>query len=176
MSAIISDCGLYRYRLDRDCGLPFEGSKVFAYFGINPSTADAKLDDSTVRKWRGFTMRNGGHRFIVGNVFCYRATDPRDIGFSNDLRTYINGLPAPSNHQVNLAHIQAMIDEADVLVPCWGNTNKVAKGVRYCFAEMLELLTGSGKPVLHFGTTKSGQPLHPLMLGYDTSLTPWVTP
>lgn len=53
---------------------------MFAYIGINRSTADATLDDSTVRKWRSFTIRNGGHRFIVGNVFSYRATDVKELG------------------------------------------------------------------------------------------------
>ena len=50
-----------------------------AFFGVNPSTADASSDDSTVRKWRGFTQRWGGSRFIVGNVFAYRSTDVRQL-------------------------------------------------------------------------------------------------
>ncbi|MCF1487527.1 DUF1643 domain-containing protein [Pseudomonas sp. AA27] len=173
MSAVISSCGLYRYRLERE--VQAEG-KVFAFFGINPSTADATLDDATVRKWRGFTQRNGGRRFIVGNVFCYRATDPRDVGFSNDRRTYINGLPTPSHHLDNLEHIRQIITDADVLVPCWGRTTKVTAAIRYCFAEVLGLLNASGKPVLHFGVTASGDPKHPLMLGYDTPLIPWGQP
>ena len=37
-SAVISSCGSYRYRLDR--GAIFGGTR-FAFFGVNPSTADA---------------------------------------------------------------------------------------------------------------------------------------
>lgn len=170
-SAVLSDCGLFRFRLERE--VQTDG-KVFAFFGINPSTADATLDDATVRKWRGFTLRNGGRRFIVGNVFCYRATDPRDVGFSNDMRTYINGRPTPSKHLENIEHIMQIIADADVLVPCWGRTGKITRDIRYCIAELLELLHASGKPVLHFGLTKCGSPGHPLMLGYDTQLTPLV--
>lgn len=165
MTAIISECGLYRYRLDRDCGLPFEGSKVFAYFGINPSTADATLDDATVRKWRGFTMRNGGHRFIVGNVFSFRATDVRVLR-----KTLV--IMGPDHRK----HLDQIIHEADVLVPCWGSSDKLEYGHILYMNELLGTLLKSGKPVLHFGTTKSGQPKHPLMLGYDTPLIPWVTP
>ena len=165
MTAIISECGLYRYRLDRDCGLPFEGSKVFAYFGINPSTADATLDDATVRKWRGFTMRNGGHRFIVGNAFAYRSTDPKALYHVAD----------PAGPE-NLAHLKQIIAEADVLVPCWGGLSKVLKSQQSRLRTVLYMLTASGKPVLHFGTTQCGQPKHPLMLGYETPLLPWVTP
>ncbi len=47
MTAVLSPCSLYRYRLERDVQL---AGQVFAYFGINPSTADATLDDATVRK------------------------------------------------------------------------------------------------------------------------------
>jgi len=162
MSAILSPCGLYRYRLDRDCGLPFEGSKVIAYFGINPSTADATLDDQTVRKWRGFTVRNGGHRFIVGNVFSYRATDVRELGKAD-----------VSFGPDHFFHIDQIIAEADLLVPCWGNSSKVPKNLRGMIGMLMMALKESGKPVVHFGFTKSGDPLHPLTLGYDTPLTPW---
>jgi len=116
MSAIISPCGKFRYRLERD--VQPEG-KVFAFFGVNPSTADASLDDATVRKWIGFSKVNGARRFVVGNVFAYRSTDVK-------------------------AHLE--------------NT--------------LALLHGSGKPVLTFGLSKSGDPLHPLTLAYATPLVP----
>lgn len=164
-SAIISDCGLYRYRLDRECCPPFEGSKVIAYFGVNPSTADAMLDDATVRKWRGFTLRNGGHRFIVGNVFSLRATDVRVLR-----KTLITMGP---DHRM---HLDAIIQEADVLVPCWGSSEKLEYGHRLYMSYLMRTLLDSGKPVLHFGQTKSGDPKHPLMLGYDTALQPWSKP
>ena len=164
MSAIISDCGRYRYRLERECGLPFDGSKTFAYFGINPSTADATLDDATVRKWRGFTQRNGGHRFIVGNVFAFRSTDPDALKYQAD----------PFGPQW-LEHLNSIIADADILVPCWGRLSKTPKDLRGAPAQLLASLIRSGKPVLHFGVTGCGQPKHPLMLGYDTPLTPWGT-
>ncbi|MDT4864043.1 hypothetical protein FQZ97_987880 [compost metagenome] len=165
MSAIISECGKYRYRLERDCGMPLEGSKVFAYFGINPSTADANLDDATVRKWRGFTVRNGGHRFIVGNVFAFRSTDPRALARQDD----------PFGPEW-LEHLNKIIADADVLVPCWGGLSKMPRDLRGAPAQLLNTLIRSGKSVLHFGVTSCGQPMHPLMLGYDTPLTEWVMP
>lgn len=162
MSAVISPCGRYRYRLDRECGEAYPGSLVIAYFGINPSTADASKDDPTVRKWRGFTERNNGHKFIVGNLFSYRSKNPK--GLVND--------PSP-NDEAHWTHIRQIIAEADILVPCWGNRSKIPRAKRYATGELLELLLASGKPVVHFGTTKSGDPLHALMLGYDTPLIPW---
>jgi hypothetical protein len=158
-SAVLSDCGLYRYRLDRDIQ---EQGLVIAYFGINPSTADALIDDHTVRKWRGFTLRNGGRKFVVGNVFSYRATDV------NALATIEQ--PCGPDH---IQHLGEIIEVADVLVPCWGVSAKVPASLHYYIKNTLHLLLASGKPVLHFGTTKAGDPLHPLTLGYDTPLTPW---
>lgn len=162
MSAIISPCGLYRYRLERE--VQDEG-KVFAFFGINPSTADATLDDATVRKWRGFTQRNGGRSFIVGNVFSYRATDVRQLA----------KVPFQQGPQ-HFTHLQQIIADADVLVPCWGASGKVPAEIRQQVEILLEHLLRTGKPVMHFGLTASGDPKHPLMLGYDTPLIPWVQP
>lgn len=157
MSAIISQCGLYRYRLDRTVAM--EGP-VYAFFGVNPSTADASLDDATVRKWIGFTKRWGASRFIVGNVFAYRATDV----------TALAGVDDPHGPEVG-DHITDILGEADILVPCWGDTGKVPPRLRMYFDVLMDALLSSGKPVMHFGLTKGGDPKHPLMLGYATQLT-----
>lgn len=162
-NAIISDCGLYRYRLERE--VQPEG-KVFAFFGINPSTADASLDDATVRKWRGFALRNGCSRFIVGNVFSYRATDVRQLDIANRDHIKVQG-------EEHWQHIHSIINDADVLVPCWGDSKKVDRNLRPLIKELLSVIAHSGKPFLNFGLTSGGDPKHPLMLGYDTPLTPW---
>ncbi|MCK2122169.1 DUF1643 domain-containing protein [Pseudomonas sp. PNPG3] len=161
MSAIISPCGLYRYRLEREVqarGL------TFAYFGINPSTADASLDDATVRKWKGFTLRNGGRRFIVGNVFAFRATD-------------VKRLAAHTTQSAQgpdwALHMDQIMADADVLVPCWGASGKIPAHLRGELDKMLAKLQASGMMVMTFGVTACGQPKHPLMLPYDTPLTPW---
>lgn len=159
MSAVISPCRLYRYRLERTVAMT---GPVYAFFGINPSTAGANLDDATVRKWIGFTKVWGGSRFIVGNVFAFRATDVKDLAavvdpFGDDIAD----------------HATAIIGEADILVPCWGRTDKVPPQLRYAFDVLMDALVSSGKPVMHFGLTKGGDPKHPLMLGYDTPLIAW---
>ncbi len=164
-SAIISECGLYRTRLDRECCPAYEGSLVYAFFGVNPSTAGVIINDQTVKKWIGFTLRNKGHRFIVGNVFSYRTKDVKELAAMVD--------KVPLRDDDHHRHIREIIAEADVLVPCWGNLSKMPRSLRTYPATLLEQLLLSGKPVLHFGKTKSGDPMHPQMLGYDTPLTPW---
>lgn len=156
MAAILSPCGVYRYRLERevaDVGL------TYAFFGVNPSTADAETDDATVRKWRGFCERWGAKRFIVGNVFAYRATDVGELSRALD----------PVGPE-NRTHQRDIIQEADVLVPCWGAREKVKDVSRIPFTWLIKDLTESGKPLKCFGLTKGGDPKHPLMLGYSTEL------
>jgi hypothetical protein len=158
LTAIISDCGLYRYRLEREVQMD---GPTYAYFGINPSTADASIDDATVRKWIGFTKVLGGRRFIVGNVFAYRATDVRELAKASN----------PGGLE-NIPHLLRIAADADVLVPCWGNRDKVPRELRRRLDDVLAMLHATEKPVLHFGLTSSGDPKHPLMLGYSTPLTP----
>ncbi len=161
-SAVMSDCGNYRYRLERSVCPPRSDSRVIAFFGINPSTADASIDDATVRKWKGFAARNNCHRFIVGNVFSYRATDVRQLA-----NTPFQQGPA------HFTHMQEILADADILVPCWGSRYKVPKTMWEQIDLLMAWLKRSGKPVMHFGLTGAGDPKHPLMLAYSTPLLPW---
>lgn len=160
MSAVISTCGKYRYRLEREVQL---SGLVYAYFGVNGSTADAEENDQTVRKWIGFTQRNNGRRFIVGNAFGYRAKDVRELARVDD--------PVGPD---NAAHLRQIIADADILVPCFGNQTKVPRQLRKQFDLLCYLIFVSGKPVKVFGLSKSGHPLHPLTLGYDRPLIDWM--
>ena len=159
MSAVISECGTYRYRLERD--VQADGL-VYAYFGVNGSTATATENDQTVKKWIGFTQRFGGRRFLVGNLFGFRATDVKELAGAEDPM-------GPDNAR----HIAEIIEAADVLVPCWGARAKLPKALRWRCDAMRDRLRASGKPVMVFGLTKDGDPLHPQMLGYDTKLVDW---
>lgn len=162
MSAVISPCGVYRYRLERTIGL--QQGPVYAYFGVNGSTATATEDDHTVRKWIGFTKVFGGSRFVVGNVFGYRATDVRELAAAMD--------PIGPD---NALHLEEIIREADVLVPCWGSRTKLPKQLHLHLDNLMEQLVQSGKPVMTFGLTNAGDPKHPLTLGYDTPLVEWAS-
>lgn len=160
MSAIFSACGLYRHRLERE--VQADGL-VFAYFGVNPSTAGAEVEDQTTMKWRGFTLRNGGRRYIAGNQFGYRATDVSQLATVDDP-------VGPENDR----HIGEIMRDADILIPCWGSRHKVPPRLRDHLDSLSIRLHASGKPIKVFGFTASGDPRHPLMLGYDTPLIDWV--
>ena len=158
-SAIISECGRYRYRLERRTDQP---GPVVAFFGVNASTADATEEDHTTAKWHGFCRVNGFGKYIVGNGAALRATDVRELGRVDD----------PIGPE-NAKHLAEIIGHADILIPCWGNLGKVPKQWRWVFAKLKGQIFASGKPVLVFGFTKSGDPKHPLMLPYATSMIDW---
>lgn len=163
MSAVLSPCGQYRYRLERETRHPDrEGRMVVVFIGVNPSTADAMADDATVRKWRGFSTRWGYTHFVVGNLFGYRATDVRALA----------NVPDPVGPECD-AHLLTMLRDADTVVPCWGDRGKLPKHLRARIDHVWNLIADSGAPVFALGMTKGGDPKHPLMLGYDTPLMDW---
>lgn len=159
-SAVISACGLYRHRLDRAVQ---ERGLVIAYYGVNGSTADEIENDQTVKKWFGFTLRNDGRKFIVGNAFGYRSKDVKLLASVDD--------PVGPD---NAMHLQAIISEADIHVPCWGNRGKVPQRLHHHFDQLEMMLRQSGKPIKIFGLTKKGDPVHPLMLSYSIKLMDWI--
>lgn len=159
MSAVISQCGLYRHRLERELS---PVGLIIAAFGVNPSKADATINDATVNKWMGFGRRNGGRKLIVGNAHDYRATDVGELA----------RVPTPVS-AMNDIHLKAIIEDADILWPCWGSRNKLPRDLHTNLYRLKQLIIESGKPIMILGLTKSGDPMHPLMVGYDTPLIPW---
>lgn len=159
MSAIISGCGRYRYRLEREVA---ETGVVIAYFGVNPSTADASIDDHTTKKLAEFTRRAGGRRYILGNVFALRSRHVRALALDAD----------PIGPE-NARHTAFICRDADVLVPIWGARAKLPDRLWPRLGEEMICLLSTGKPVRVFGLTASGDPKHPLVLRYDTPLVDW---
>ena len=160
MSAIFSECGMYRYRLDRQIGVAL---KTVAFIGINPSIANDVDNDRTVNRMLEFAEEIGAGKVIVANVFSLVSTD------INGLRKDI--LLRGSEHDF---HFQRIISEADILVPCWGSRGKLRASNRPFLDECMNLLRSTGKPVLCFGKTKSGEdPLHPQRLPSGTQLREW---
>jgi len=162
MSAIISDCGTYRYRLERH-GL--SGIGGVAWIMVNPSTADATADDATIRKVIGFTERLGGGWAVVGNKFAYRATDVRE------LRT----APDPRGRE-NDAHLEAIMRSTPVVIAAWGPLTKLPVHLRRRWRTVATIADRVGVKLMCLGTAKDGQPRHPLMLAYDTPLIEWKRP
>ena len=159
--AVISPCGQYRYRLERQC--PGEG--VTLVIMVNPSTADAEQDDATIRKLKGFGARHNWGRLMVGNLFAYRATDVRELAQVEDP-------VGPLNDN----HLHIMAKAADRIIVAWGPVSKVPPRLRNRWFEVWGNLP-LDRDVLSIGApAKCGHPKHPLMLPYDSPLLEWGHP
>lgn len=165
MSAVISPCGRFRYRLERQLesdGL--DGRKLIVVM-VNPSTADASADDATIRKVKGFADRNGYSQIIVGNLFAYRSTDIKGLASVDDPR---------GEH--NNRYLQAMIWERGDVLFAWGPVAKVPKRFRTRWTTVAKMVRDAGKTPLCLGVCNDGHPRHPLMVPYSQPLEPWSAP
>lgn len=151
MSAILSPCGRYRYTLER--AISVFGNGLVLWVMLNPSTADATVNDPTIVRVIRFSERLGFARAAVVNLFALRATDPRHLRLVGD----------PIGPE-NDAHIQRMASAADMVILGYGADPMAtdrASSVRALLA---------GRKLHCLGKTKDGAPRHPLYLRANADL------
>jgi hypothetical protein len=154
-SAVISECGQYRYLLTRRWA---KGPSML-WIMLNPSTADASEDDPTIRRCLGFARRWGFESLEVVNLFAVRATD----------RTVLTRTPDPVGAE-NDRYIQEAAARAGLVVVAWGTWGSlfdrqatVAEALAWC-------------PLYCLGKTSSGFPRHPLYVRGDAERMVWRCP
>jgi hypothetical protein len=154
-SAIISDDGRYRYLLTREWT---QGAPKLTFVMLNPSTADAREDDPTIRRCIGFAKREGFGGIRVVNLYAFRATDPKimlreidPVGPAND--THITG---------------ACLDRH--VIAAWG-----ANAAPHRVKEVLRILDRARARLFSLGVTSSGAPRHPLYVKGDQPFVPYPT-
>ncbi len=162
--ATISPCGHYRYTLWRAGFHQDLSVRKVLFVMLNPSTADALVDDPTIRKCRGFAERWGSWRFDVANLFAWRATDPKELKVAQQSGQDIVG---PENG----GHLAALATQASRIVVAWGAHAK--RWEPYTRTVARSLFTNHRGPLFCLGRTSGGFPRHPLMLAYDTPLELW---
>lgn len=145
--ATFSPCGLYRYTLRRAWG----NGLIVAFVGLNPSTADAREDDPTIRRCTRFARDWGFDGMVMLNLFALRSTDPHGL-------LGVDDPVGPGNDAV----IAAIAQASAMVVGAWG-AFPLAKSRA---ADVVELVGGAKFAVL--GTTKDGQPRHPLYMPAST--------
>ncbi|MBR1088768.1 DUF1643 domain-containing protein [Bradyrhizobium manausense] len=158
-SAIISACGTYRYELRRI----WNDSKPPCVLGmLNPSTADAEIDDPTITRCVRRAAASGFGSLIVWNLGAGRATDPKVWKQMRD----------PIGPQ-NSMHIRRILVECrerkGLALVGWG-----AHGSHMGCAEIAIAIANEVGVILHcLGVTKDGQPKHPLYVGYSEQPVRW---
>lgn len=158
--------GDYRYHLTRRWGPKID---TVVWVMLNPSTADAYVDDPTIRRCISFSAGLGADSLRVINLYAYRATDPKHlltvedpVGSANDTVIRETLLAARA---VNL---YAPMSSAAVIV-AWGANAKADR-----VSEFVTIADECRVPLHCLGITKSGMPRHPLYVLGSTRPTPWV--
>lgn len=155
--AKISECGTYRYWLSRR----WDDRPLLGWVMLNPSTADASVDDATIRrlagteKRPGFARRWGYGGIIVRNLFALRSTDPKALLIHPD--------PVGPENDDELA-LAAYKEPVTMLA--WGANAPIERAKHV--AQLLwhrSQIHGTRLAVL--GWTRSGMPGHPLYVRMD---------
>lgn len=134
----------YRYRLWRD----WEPSRPrVVWIMLNPSTADETTLDATIRRCVGFAKAWGFGGIDVVNLFAWRATDPGLLRAAKDP-------VGPANDHA----IAAALRDAALIVAAWGGNPIVSSRAR----DVRRLAARLHKRLFCLGTTKDGEPRHPL--------------
>lgn len=154
-SAVISPCGLFRYRLGRRWA---DGGRTLLFVMLNPSTADADVDDPTIRRCIGFAQAEDFSALEVVNLFAYRTPSPQALK--------VAGYPVgPDNGH----HIIAAARECSTACLAWGAN---AAGLKQRSVVRTILASVHRQPWC-LSVTKGGEPAHPLMLRASCRLQPY---
>ena len=142
--AVFSEDRIHRYVLVREWDLNKPSLMVVS---LNPSTADEKKNDPTVRRCIGFAKKWGFGKLIMTNIFAFRATLPEDLFNSKN----------PVGNK-NDYWLKKLSKKADKVLLAYGNHGKF----RNRHDEILKIINNP----YCIKKSKTGMPMHPLYLKY----------
>lgn len=151
--------GDYRYWLYREWEDEFVLPATCVFIMLNPSKADGKKDDPSVRKCVGFARRWGFGKLMIVNEFAYRATNPDELKKVKDPIGRFNDV-----------YIRQALQDVGGAVCAWGGKG----GYLGQDSKVLSILDSSSVDPYIIGP--NNKPNHPLYLPYDSQLRRWKTP
>ncbi|WP_367139253.1 DUF1643 domain-containing protein [Saccharothrix sp. HUAS TT1] len=141
--AVLSECGSYRFELTRVWS---PALALLHWLMLNPSTADKRRDDATVRRCVKYAMRWGFGGIVIRNLFALRATSPAV------LRTHHDPVGAGNDGWI-------VTDPQRVMtIAAWGVNGTYLGRDRVVRRQLAD----AGIRLWHLGLNAGGQPAHPL--------------
>lgn len=169
--ADLSDCGRYRYNLGRRWA---DDGPVMALIMFNPSTADADVDDATIRKCVKFAKREGASGLVVRNLFAFRTPKPKVL-----MAAHADGVDVigPEND----TWLRLLVENPFAfrpIVAAWGAGPSTLAGARLMGPRSRWLVELIGRRLHRFDDnrfrmTAGPAAPHPLYLRGDTPITPY---
>ncbi|MFL2873759.1 MAG: DUF1643 domain-containing protein [Pseudohongiellaceae bacterium] len=150
-----SRCRNYRYSLQRAWAQREENSNQVLFIGLNPSTADSKSDDPTIRRCVNFASSWGFNAMEVVNLFSFRATYPRDL-FEAELP-----IGSRNDFWINNAYKRSTLT-----IACWGSMGN--------YKNRSKKITNSLDNLFCIKKNKDGTPSHPLYLNSQSTPIPYL--
>lgn len=161
-SAEFSTDRSYRFRLDRWWG---NGPRV-GWLMCNPSRADEKRDDPTVRKCITFSARWGYEGLTIVNRWDLVATSPDTLARSP--------LPISGRNRIFLSAVARDVEEVIVAWGCSATLREMRlRGHDVFNATELMYLENPALKFSCLGLSKDGTPRHPSRLAYSTERVPF---
>lgn len=160
-SAVISDCGRYRYVLQRiwSRGLP-----LLVFIMLNPSTADGVVDDATIRVCMGRARLMNAGGILILNLFAYRATQP------SVMLSAIDPIGPLNDATIRRCLTDPQYPRPAMVIAAWGNDGNIGNRAN----DVVKFIIGELKIPLHcLGVTKIGAPKHPLRIPYEIQPMLW---
>ena len=133
-----------RYSLNREWD---KSKNKILYIMLNPSLADDKNDDPTIRRLINFTKKFNYGGFLVGNIFTKITPNPKELDKSKGMS------------DKNFEELIKLINKVDQIVYAWGSSIEEP--------QLLKKLVLSPKC---FGKNVNGTPKHPLYVPSQTKL------
>lgn len=163
-SALFNDEHTRRYILTRhfiESNFWCKHTKEVVFIGLNPSTADDKTDDPTIRRCANFARQWGFTTLSMLNLFDWIDTDPKGLTKLPEGEQLLSPLGE--------AQLYTRLDHCNLIIAAWGS-NKLA--VENC-SEVVDYCKSINKPILCLKKTRAGHPSHPLYLKSSLLPIPW---
>ena len=157
--ADISDCGRYRYTLRRTWG---STASTVTFLMLNPSIADANIDDPTILKCITLAKNWEFGGIAVINMYAWRSTDPLGlIGIADPV--------GPDNDR----WIADVAYQSNRIVLAWGRHERLGSMLAArAFVVRRILRKRAGGEIGVLGKNSDGSPKHPLYLKNTTQFIP----